>query len=397
MESVRKVELSTSGKVIESPCGPIIHGLEDVLIKVTSISDIDGRKGILWYRGYRIDDLAKYSSFEETAYLILYGKLPTRSELSEFSERLATNRDLPEEVYSIIKMLAERRVHPMLVLESAISALAGFDPKAGDLSKDALYEQAIRLAAVFPTIIAAHYRFSRGLGLVKPRRDLSQAANFLYMMFGTEPDDISTRAIDLYLILHIDHEVPASTFATHVAISTWTDLYSAIVAGIAALKGPLHGGANEAAMKQYLEIGNPDNARPYVEKLLAEGKRVMGVGHRVYKTYDPRARIYKELVRELSERKGNMTYYRIAEEVEKVVLERLGPKGLYPNIDFWSGIAMYLLGIPYEYYTPIFAMSRVVGWVAHAIEYLGEHRLFRPRACYVGPHDVQYVPIDQRK
>ncbi len=397
MESARKVEITTSGKVIESPCGPIVHGLEDVLIKVTSISDIDGRKGILWYRGYRIEDLAKYSSFEETAYLILYGKLPTRSELDEFKEKLYSKRDLPEEVYALIRVLAEHKVHPMLVLESAISALAGFDPNVGDLSKDALYEQAIRLTAVFPTIIAAHYRFSRGLGLIKPRSDLSQAANFLYMMFGQVPDEVSTRAIDLYLILHADHEIPASTFAVHVAISTWTDLYSAIVAGIAALKGPLHGGANEAAMRQYLEIKAPERAREYIEKLLAEGKRVMGVGHRVYKTYDPRARIYKELVRQLSEAKGDMTLYRIAEEVEKVVLERLAPKGLYPNIDFWSGIAMYLLGIPYEYYTPIFAMSRVVGWAAHAIEYLNEHRLFRPRACYVGPHDLQYVPIDQRK
>ncbi len=246
-------------------------------------------------------------------------------------------------------------------------------------------------------MIAAHYRASRGLDIVKPRKDLSHAANFLYMMFGKEPDETSTKAIDLYLVLHIDHEVPASTFATLVAISTWTDLYSAIAAGIATLKGPLHGGANEAAMKQYLEIGKPENARSYTEKLLGEGKRLMGVGHRVYKAYDPRARIYKELVRQLSEAKGNMTWYRIAEEVEKVVLEKLASKKLYPNIDFWSGIAMYLLGIPYEYYTPIFAMSRVVGWSAHAIEYLDQHRLFRPRACYTGPHDVPYVPIDKRQ
>jgi citrate synthase (EC 2.3.3.1) len=216
------------------------------------------------------------------------------------------------------------------------------------------------------------------------------------MMFGTEPDATSTKAIDLYLVLHIDHEVPASTFGTLVAISTWTDLYSAIVAGIATLKGPLHGGANEAAMKQYLEIGSPDKARPYVEKMLGEGKRLMGVGHRVYKAYDPRAKIYKELVKELSQSKGNMTYYNIASEVEAVVLEKLASKYLYPNIDFWSGIAMYLLGIPYEYYTPIFAMSRVVGWSAHAMEYLNQHRLFRPRACYVGPHDVPYVPIEKR-
>lgn len=331
------------------------------------------------------------------AYLILYGKLPNRKELEDFKELLASYRDLPSEVYSIVTTLGKVKAHPMLALEAGVAALGAFDENPNDYSKEANLKRAVKLTSALPIMIAAHYRASRGLDLVKPRKDLSHAANFLYMMFGKEPDETSTKAIDLYLVLHIDHEVPASTFATLVAISTWTDLYSAIAAGIATLKGPLHGGANEAAMKQYLEIGSPENARPYVEKLLAEGKRVMGVGHRVYKAYDPRARIYKELVRQLSEVKGNMTWYRIAEEVEKVVLEKLAPKKLYPNIDFWSGIAMYLLGIPYEYYTPIFAMSRVVGWAAHAIEYLDQHRLFRPRACYTGPHDVPYVPIDKRQ
>lgn len=394
-ETITKVEISTTGKVIQSPCGPIIHGLEDVLVKTTSISDIDGKKGILWYRGYNINDLAKYSNFEEVAYLIFNGRLPTKAELESFKSMLAKERDLPDEVISTIRVLAPR-AHPMHVLEAAVAGLAAFDPDINDNSQEANFRKAVRLTAKLPSIIAAHYRFSRKLEYIKPKESLSHSANFLYMMFGTEPDATSTKAIDLYLVLHIDHEVPASTFGTLVAISTWTDLYSAIVAGIATLKGPLHGGANEAAMKQYLEIGSPDKARPYVEKMLGEGKRLMGVGHRVYKAYDPRAKIYKELVKELSQSKGNMTYYNIASEVEAVVLEKLASKYLYPNIDFWSGIAMYLLGIPYEYYTPIFAMSRVVGWSAHAMEYLNQHRLFRPRACYVGPHDVPYVPMEKR-
>jgi citrate synthase (EC 2.3.3.1) len=395
-EEVKEVTIATSGKIIQTPCGPIIHGLEDVLVKTTTISDIDGKNGILWYRGYRIDDLAKYSTFEEVAYLILYGKLPNRKELDDFKSLLASYRELPNEVYSIVTTMGKVKAHPMLALEAGVAALGAFDENPSDYSKEANLRRAIKLTSALPIMIAAHYRASRGLDIVKPRKDLSHAANFLYMMFGKEPDETSTKAIDLYLVLHIDHEVPASTFATLVAISTWTDLYSAIAAGIATLKGPLHGGANEAAMKQYLEIKTPENARPYVEKLLAEGKRLMGVGHRVYKAYDPRARIYKELVKQLSEAKGNMTWYNIASEVEKVVLEKLAPKKLYPNVDFWSGIAMYLLGIPYEYYTPIFAMSRIVGWAAHAIEYLDQHRLFRPRACYTGPHDVPYVPMEKR-
>ncbi len=244
-ETVTKVEITTTGKVIQSPCGPIIHGLEDVLVKTTAISDIDGRKGILWYRGgYNINDLAKYSNFEETAYLIFNGRLPpTRTELESFKSMLAKERDLPDEVVSTIRVLAPR-AHPMHVLEAAVAGLAAFDPPdINDNSPEANFRKAVRLTAKLPSIIAAHYRFSRKLDYIRPKESLAHSANFLYMMFGQEPDSTSAKAIDLYLVLHIDHEVPASTFATLVSISTWTDLYSAIVSGIATLKGPLHGGS----------------------------------------------------------------------------------------------------------------------------------------------------------
>jgi citrate synthase (EC 2.3.3.1) len=225
-EEVKEVTIATSGKIIQTPCGPIIHGLEDVLVKTTTISDIDGKNGILWYRGYRIDDLAKYSTFEEVAYLILYGKLPNRKELDDFKSLLASYRELPNEVYSIVTTMGKVKAHPMLALEAGVAALGAFDENPSDYSKEANLRRAIKLTSALPIMIAAHYRASRSLDIVKPRKDLSHAANFLYMMFGKEPDETSTKAIDLYLVLHIDHEVPASTFATLVAISTWTDLYS---------------------------------------------------------------------------------------------------------------------------------------------------------------------------
>jgi citrate synthase len=408
--SEQTVQIKTSGKILQSPCGPIIHGLEDVLVKNTSISDIDGEKGILWYRGYRIEDLARNSTYEEVSYLILYGKLPNRKELDEFTERLKTHRDLHPSTVEVIKSLA--KAHPMFAIEAAVAAEGAFDEDNLKLAealrvgrykaeeKELAYRVAEKLVAKMPSIVAYHYRFSRGLDVVKPRRDLSHAANFLYMMFGKEPDPLAAKGIDLYLILHADHEVPASTFTAHVVASTLSDMYSAVVAAVGALKGPLHGGANEMAVRNYLEIGDPSKAKELVEAATKPGgPKLMGVGHRVYKAYDPRAKIFKEFSQDYVNKFGDpKNLYAIASAIEQEILNHpyFQQRKLYPNVDFWSGIAFYYMGIPYEYFTPIFAVSRVVGWVAHILEYWEINRLFRPRACYIGPHDLQYVPIERR-
>jgi citrate synthase len=408
--SEQTVQIKTSGKILQSPCGPIIHGLEDVLVKNTSISDIDGEKGILWYRGYRIEDLARNSTYEEVSYLILYGKLPNRKELDEFTERLKTHRDLHPSTVEVIKSLA--KAHPMFAIEAAVAAEGAFDEDNLELAealrvgrykaeeKELAYRVAEKLVAKMPSIVAYHYRFSRGLDVVEPRRDLSHAANFLYMMFGKEPDPLVARGIDLYLILHADHEVPASTFTAHVVASTLSDMYSAVVAAVGALKGPLHGGANEMAVRNYLEIGDPSKAKELVEVATKPGgPKLMGVGHRVYKAYDPRAKIFKEFSQDYVNKFGDpKNLYAIASAIEQEILNHpyFQQRKLYPNVDFWSGIAFYYMGIPYEYFTPIFAVSRVVGWVAHILEYWEINRIFRPRACYIGPHDLQYVPIERR-
>ncbi len=408
--SEQTVQIKTSGKILQSPCGPIIHGLEDILIKNTSISDIDGEKGILWYRGYRIEDLARNSTYEEVSYLILYGKLPNRKELDEFTERLKTHRDLHPSTVEVIKSLA--KAHPMFAIEAAVAAEGAFDEDNLKLAealrvgrykaeeKELAYRVAEKLVAKMPSIVAYHYRFSRGLDVVKPRRDLSHAANFLYMMFGKEPEPLVARGIDLYLILHADHEVPASTFTAHVVASTLSDMYSAVAAAVGALKGPLHGGANEMAVRNYLEIGDPSKAKELVEAATKPGgPKLMGVGHRVYKAYDPRAKIFKEFSQDYVNKFGDpKNLYAIASAIEQEILNHpyFQQRKLYPNVDFWSGIAFYYMGIPYEYFTPIFAVSRVVGWVAHILEYWEINRIFRPRACYIGPHDLQYVPIERR-
>ncbi|WP_069807162.1 citrate synthase/methylcitrate synthase [Vulcanisaeta thermophila] len=407
----QEVRIVTSGKVIQSPCGPIVHGLEDVLVKTTTISDIDGRNGILWYRGYRIEDLANNSTYEEVVHLILYGKLPNKRELEDLKTRLASNRDLHPATVDVIKALA--KADPMFALEAAVATEGAYDEdnlKLADALRSGRYKEtekalALRIAekliAKLPTIVAYHYRFSRGLDVVRPRSDLGHSANFLFMFFGKEPDPLAVRAVDLYLVLHADHEIPASTFTALVIGATLSDLYSVIAGAIGALKGPLHGGANEAAVKSYLEIGDPAKAKDVVEAATKPGgPRLMGVGHRVYKAYDPRARIFKGLVEDYVKKFGDpQKLYAIASSIEQAVLSHpyFQQRRLFPNVDFWSGIVFYYMGIPYEYFTPLFAMSRVVGWTAHVIEYWDNNRLFRPRACYVGPHDLQYVPIEKRE
>ncbi len=386
-----------SHKVIESPCGPIVHGLEDVLVKTTEISDIDGERGVLWYRGYRIEDIAERATYEEVVYLLLYGRLPTRAELRQLADEMAEERELPGEAVELIRIMS--RAHPMFVLPAVVNVLGSLDPEANRTDEQSDIRKAIRIASKLPTAIAYHLRMSRGLDIVRPRKDLGHSANLVYMMLGREPAPLETRGMDLYLVLHADHEIPASTFTGLVAASTLTDMYSAIAAALAALKGPLHGGANEAALRQHREIGSPERVPQYVEDALRTGRRIMGVGHRVYKAYDPRAKIYKAFTRQYVEKYGDPEgIYGVAEALERYILghEYYASRRLYPNIDFWSGIFWHYLGIPEQYFTPIFAASRVVGWAAHIVEYRRNNRIFRPRACYVGPHDLKYVPIEER-
>ena len=364
-------------------------GLEDVYVKETEITYIDGELGRLYYRGYSIYDLATFSTFEETAYLILYGRLPSKSELMQFSESLKELRFLPDQLVKFIKSIPPGK-NPMDFLRTSVSYL-GFIDEEKDENKKAL-----RLIAAIPTIIAYYHRLTEGLEPVEPSSELSHAENFLYMVKGKRPSQLEVEALDKALILHMDHEMNASTFAALVVASTLADIYSAIVAGISALKGPLHGGANYEALKMFMEIGDPSKAEEYVINRLKSGKRLMGFGHRIYKTYDPRARILKEIARKLTEGTENSKLFEIAERVEYVGVKMLGEKGIYPNVDFYSGIVFYALGFKPEFFPTLFASARIVGWIAHINEYVKENRIIRPKALYKGEIGKKYISIDER-
>ena len=372
-----------------SGCSEERRGLQDVVVKYTSISDIDGERGVLLYRGYRIEELAAYSNFEEVAYLLLYGKLPTRRELEGFKTELASRRKLPSHVVHHLSYMAAR--DPIIALQTSIVML-------GD-GESSIEEQMLNVIAKAPTIVAYHYRLSRGLDPIPPRDDLNHAANFLYMFRGSEPDKDEEYALDRYLLLHAEHELAASTFAAIIVASTYSDLYSALSAAMAAIKGKLHGGAVREVYEQLISIGDESRVAKFVEDAIASGRRVMGVGHRVYKTYDPRARILKDVAEMLVRKRGlDDKLFRIALALEQYVLNHsyFTQRRLYPNVDFWGAVVLHLLGIPSNYFIPIFASARVVGWSAHIYEYYSNSRLIRPRACYVGPRDLRYVPIEER-
>ncbi len=378
----------------------IDKGAENLCMDESEICFIDGFNSKLYYRGYNIEDLAKYSTYEETTYLLWYGKLPTRSELDSFSEQLRNNRDIPQGAYDLIKLIP-RDTHPMEALRTVVSYLGNVDPEKEKLDLGSMPAKAIRLTAKLPTVVAALARSREGKEPIKPRKDLSHAANFLYMLTGNVPSDFWARAMDVSLILYAEHEMNASAFATVVVGSTLSDYYSSIVGGIGALRGPLHGGANEEAMKQFLEIGSPENVDVwYKENILTGKKRVMGAGHRVYKTYDPRAKIFKEYAKkavEVSKDSKLRKIYDVAERLENLVMSQLcESRGICTNVDYWSGIVYYAMGIPIEQYTPIFAVARVAGWSAHLMEYVARNRILRPRLYYKGWLDLEYVPIEKR-
>ena len=367
-------------------------GLADVVAAQTRISDIDGKLGKLWYVGYDIHDLARYSTFEETVYLLHHHHLPNREQLEEITERLVLERDLESFTMTLMPTMAEASV-PMSMLRTTVSAASAYDPDGSDHSPEGNEKKAIRLVARIQTMIATYDRLRGGAEPIPPNPKLPLAANFLYMLTGEEPDEESARALDICLILHADHTMNASTFTARVVASTLSDMHSAITAAIAALKGPLHGGANEAVMKMLQEIGDPDRVETHVKGMLERKERIMGFGHRVYKTEDPRATHLRRLSRELGERAGDTTWYEISERIEKVVMEE---KGLYPNVDFYAASVYHALGIPIDLFTPVFAASRTAGWTAHVREQLEDNRLIRPESEYIGPNNQSYVPIEER-
>ena len=367
-------------------------GLEDVVISTSEICFIDGQQGRLLYRGYDIDDLVVHSTFEEVVYLLWYGALPTRKELDAHVKALAASRRLPARLIGILKNLPRKTV-PMEILRTGVSALSAFDPDERDNSREATLRKAIRLAAQMPTLVAAWERIRRGKEPVVPNPRLGLAANFLYMLSGRKPTELEAKTLAVALILHADHEYNASTFAARVTAATLSDLHSAVTSAIGALKGPLHGGANEQVMLMVDQIKEPARAETWIRKALADKARIMGFGHRVYRVEDPRAKYLRRLAAELGRQAGNTSYVEILDTVARVVTAE---KHIYPNVDLYSGAAYAIMGIPADQFTPIFALSRIAGWAAHVLEQHAHNRLIRPRAEYTGPTQATYVPISQR-
>jgi citrate synthase len=370
---------------------PVYRGLADVVVTTSQITFIDGKQGRLIYRGYDIRDLATHSSFEEVAYLLWYGHLPRPEEFARLKERLTSLRTLPDGLGAILRAIP-RNSSPMEVLRTAVSALSSFEPPEEQKPESSI-GGALRLTAVLPTIVATFHRLRNGQDPVPPRKDLGHAANFLYMLSGRLPSEEDARILDVALILHADHELNASTFAARVTASTLSDLYSAVTSAIGTLKGPLHGGANERVMDMLEEIPSPDKVEPYITAKLARHEKIMGFGHRVYKVEDPRATILREYSRRLAEQRQDRRYYDLLRTVEEVVHRE---KGLYPNVDLYSGSVYTLLGIPKDLFTPVFAISRVAGWTAHVLEEYADNRLIRPMAEYTGPVDLVWTPLDRR-
>jgi len=370
----------------------LIKGLEGVIAARSALSFVDGQAGRLIYCGYDIHDLAAHSSFEEVAYLMWNGRLPTRAQLEELKQNLTVNRQLPDGLMALLKVFPPTAT-PMEVLRTAVSASSLFDREAEALSLAASRRKAIRVTAQLPTIMATYARLRNGQEPVPPRDDLGHAANYLYMQTGEVPDPENARALDVYYVLLVDHEMNASTFAARVTTGTLSDMTSAITSAIGTLKGPLHGGANQAAMKMLLEIGEPDGVESYIKQALAEKKRIMGFGHRVYKTEDPRTTVLRPLSEKLCQKVGAPKWYQMSRRIEDLMIQE---KGINANVDFYSASVLYVLGIPPDLFTPMFACSRIVGWTAHVLEQLADNRLIRPRAEYVGSTDLKYVPIEQR-
>ncbi|GMK38452.1 citrate synthase 2 [Paenibacillus sp. CCS19] len=365
-------------------------GLEGIVATTSSISSIID--GVLTYRGINIDELAENASFEEVAYLLWFGKLPTQAELDDLNRQFSEYAALPKQTIEHLKLLPSNS-NSMASLRTAVSSLALYDAEANDMSREANIRKAIRLQAQLPAVVAAYSRIRQGLEPIAPKQGVSIAHNFLYMLTGEEPSEVAVKALDQALVLHADHELNASTFAARVTVATLSDIYSGVTSAIGALKGPLHGGANEAVMVMLEEIGSLANVESYINDKLNNKVKIMGFGHRVYKNGDPRAKHLMKMSRELGKQKGTLELYEMSVKIEELVT---GQKGLKPNVDFYSASVYTTLGIPRDLFTPIFAISRLSGWTAHILEQYEDNRLIRPRAEYTGPTNAKYVPIAQR-
>jgi citrate synthase len=367
-------------------------GLDGVIASETRLSDVQGAAGVLIFCGYDVRELAGKVGYEEVIYLMHHLELPTAKELAELKATLAAERELPQGVVDLVESMP-LKASPMDVLRTAVSALGCFDPDAADNSMDANRRKAVRLIAKVPTIIASFHRRRLGLPVIPPTKTLGEAANFLRLINDKDPPAEMARAFDTCLLLHVDHGLNASTFAARVTIATLSDMYSAITSAIGTLKGPLHGGANEGVMKMLKEIGSPENVDAYVYDCLKQKKRIMGIGHRIYKTVDPRAEPLRRMALEMSSKIDEPKWVKMSDRIAEIVQKE---KGLHPNVDFYSATAYYSMHIPPDLFTPIFAIARTVGWTAHVLEQLADNRLIRPESTYVGPRDLKVAPIEQR-
>jgi len=371
----------------------VIRGLEGVVAAETDISFVDGVHGDLYYKGYNIHEIADHTtSYVEVVYLLLNGDLPTRQELKKFRRKIVSEMRVPTQVIKMMEIMPPSS-HPMDVLRASVSALSFFDTDAKDNSPEASRRKGIRIIAQIPTLVASLYRIRKHKMILSPDPGLNMAENILYMFHGEVPEDLHARAMDQLLLLHADHGLNASTFAARVAASTHADIHAAVTAALATLKGPLHGGANERVMKMLRKINNIDEVEEYINSMLAQGQRVMGFGHRVYIKEDPRARHLRKMSEELCRQSENKNLYKISHKIEGIVLEA---KGIYPNVDFYSATVQNAIGIPSDFYTAIFAASRISGWVAHVLDQYDNNRLIRPTSKYTGEYNRHFVPVKER-
>jgi citrate synthase len=368
-------------------------GLREIVAAQTRLSDIDGQAGRLWYVGYDIHDLAGRTSYEEVVHLLHELRLPSQTELDALHDFMVEEREVSKFLRDDLMPTLAQQTSPMSMLRTSVSAASAYDPDGWDDSAEADRRKALRLIAKTPTLLAMYHRMRTGQEIVPPNNKLPHAANFLHMLLGLEPSQEDAEAIDTTFVLYADHTMNASTFTARIVASTLADMFSAITAAIAALKGPLHGGANEESMKMLEEVGSPDRAEAYVRDKLERHKKVMGFGHAVYKTMDPRAVVLKRLSKETGERHGDTSWYEISEAIERTVAEQ---KGLFPNVDFYAASVYHTLGIPTDLMTPIFAIARMAGWTAHVREQYADNRVIRPGSEYIGPRDQSWVPIDER-
>jgi len=370
-------------------------GLADVPVAESAVSFIDGKNARLEYRGIAVETLARESCFEETAWLLLKGELPTQRQLADFDDQLRHHRRIKYKLKDLIKCLPETG-HPMYALQASVAAMGMFYPARDVTNEQSNWDSVVRLIAKMPTVAAAFERLRRGDEAIDPRDDLDHAANFYWMLFEREPSPATRKVIDACLILHAEHTMNASTFSGRVTGSTLANPYTVVSSAIGTLTGPLHGGANEEVLDMLDEIGSIANVKAWVEDAIAKKKKIMGYGHRVYKVKDPRATVLQELAEHVFAETGRPPLYDLAVEMERVMAGILGPKGIYPNVDYYSGIVYKSLGIPRDLFTPIFAIARVAGWLAHWLEQLKNNRIYRPEQIYVGKTGVSYVPLEKR-